>query len=116
MDARREVLEVPGGSDPTPGACGSRQPACGLECAAASGSTGTTATRLYNHYYTPNPAEWDCGNGSHNKGLSTVRSLHIGGVNVLLCDGSVRFVTNAIDLNTWRGLATRSGGEVINID
>jgi prepilin-type processing-associated H-X9-DG protein len=64
---------------------------------------------LYNHYYTPNPVgKWDCGNGSHNKALSAAGSYHPGGVNLLLGDGSVRFVSN----NTT--LATRAGGEVIS--
>ncbi len=41
------------------------------------------------------------------------RSQHTGGVNAALGDGSVRFYTNSIDLLTWRGLGTRTGGEVI---
>jgi prepilin-type N-terminal cleavage/methylation domain-containing protein/prepilin-type processing-associated H-X9-DG protein len=40
------------------------------------------------------------------------RSQHSGGVNVAMADGSVRFVTNGIDLAVWRALGTRSGGEV----
>ena len=28
---------------------------------------------LYNHYHTPNPAHWDCGNGFHNKALATAK-------------------------------------------
>jgi prepilin-type N-terminal cleavage/methylation domain-containing protein/prepilin-type processing-associated H-X9-DG protein len=44
-------------------------------------------------------------------GWFTARSRHPGGVNILLCDGSVRFVSNGIDPNTWRSLSTRSGGE-----
>jgi prepilin-type processing-associated H-X9-DG protein len=43
----------------------------------------------------------------------TARSYHSGGVNVLMMDGSVRFVSSSIDQNLWRGLGTRSGGEVI---
>jgi prepilin-type N-terminal cleavage/methylation domain-containing protein/prepilin-type processing-associated H-X9-DG protein len=41
------------------------------------------------------------------------RSYHNGGVNILLMDGSVRFVANAIDPMTWRALGTRAGGEVV---
>jgi prepilin-type N-terminal cleavage/methylation domain-containing protein/prepilin-type processing-associated H-X9-DG protein len=43
----------------------------------------------------------------------TSRSHHAGGVNVLLMDGSVRFVTNAIPAGAWRALGTRAGGEVV---
>jgi prepilin-type N-terminal cleavage/methylation domain-containing protein/prepilin-type processing-associated H-X9-DG protein len=42
----------------------------------------------------------------------TSRSYHSGGVNVLLMDGSVRFVTNGIVPATWQALGTRAGGEV----
>ena len=43
----------------------------------------------------------------------TSRSYHTGGVNVLLMDASVRFVTNGISQATWRALGTRAGGEVV---
>jgi prepilin-type N-terminal cleavage/methylation domain-containing protein/prepilin-type processing-associated H-X9-DG protein len=43
-------------------------------------------------------------------------SNHTNGVNLLLCDGSVRFVTNSITVATWRSLATRAGGEVPGSD
>lgn len=42
------------------------------------------------------------------------RSYHSGGVNTLMVDGSTRFISNNIDLATWRALGTRSGGEVAN--
>jgi prepilin-type processing-associated H-X9-DG protein len=44
---------------------------------------------------------------------TTAASRHSGGVHVLLCDGSVRFVNSSIDLGTWRALGTRAGGEVV---
>ena len=44
---------------------------------------------------------------------ATSRSRHTGGVHVLLGDGAVRFVSDNIDLNTWRALGTMSGSEVI---
>jgi prepilin-type processing-associated H-X9-DG protein len=43
----------------------------------------------------------------------TSRSYHTGGVNVVLMDGSVRFVTNDIAPATWRALGTRASGEVV---
>ncbi|QDV39148.1 DUF1559 family PulG-like putative transporter [Tautonia plasticadhaerens] len=44
------------------------------------------------------------------------RGQHPGGVNLLLADGSVRFIKDAIDLATWRALSSRAGGEVISGD
>jgi prepilin-type processing-associated H-X9-DG protein len=44
----------------------------------------------------------------------TARSYHNGGVNVLLMDGSVRFVTSGLSMATWRALGTRAGGEVVD--
>jgi prepilin-type N-terminal cleavage/methylation domain-containing protein/prepilin-type processing-associated H-X9-DG protein len=42
-------------------------------------------------------------------------SYHTNGVNVLMCDGSVRFVATSIDLATWRAVGTRAGGEVLTL-
>jgi prepilin-type processing-associated H-X9-DG protein len=42
---------------------------------------------------------------------AAARSRHIGGVNAAMCDASVRFVADDVDLRTWRALATRDGGE-----
>jgi prepilin-type N-terminal cleavage/methylation domain-containing protein/prepilin-type processing-associated H-X9-DG protein len=41
----------------------------------------------------------------------SARSRHSGGVSVAMCDGSVGFVSNEIDLATWQALATGQGGE-----
>ncbi len=43
-------------------------------------------------------------------------SLHPGGANVLLGDGSVRFIKQSINLYTWQALSSRSNGEVISAD
>ncbi len=68
---------------------------------------------LYNHYYSPNSRLPDCGNAYHNYALTAARSQHTGGVQVLLCDGSVRFVGENINLPTWHALGSRAGGEVL---
>ncbi len=47
---------------------------------------------------------------------TTANSFHSGGVNVLLFDGSVRFVSYGIGLPTWRALGTRNGQEVLGND
>src|SRR5262249_2894111 len=74
---------------------------------------GHYADANYNHHLLPNDPRPDCSNASHNPGQAAARSAHPGGVNVLLGDGSVRFVTNRVDPVTWQGLATRAGGEVL---
>jgi prepilin-type N-terminal cleavage/methylation domain-containing protein len=42
----------------------------------------------------------------------TARSFHTGLVHVALMDGSVRSISENIDIRTWRALSTRNGGEV----
>lgn len=44
---------------------------------------------------------------------TTASSRHPGGVNVMLCDGSVRSVNSSVDLTTWRGVGSRNGREVL---
>ena len=44
------------------------------------------------------------------------RSRHPGGVNGLLCDGSVRYFKDSIALPAWQGLSTMRGGEVLSSD
>lgn len=43
----------------------------------------------------------------------TSRSFHTGMVNSLMMDGSTRSFSENIDINVWRGLGTRAGGEVV---
>jgi prepilin-type N-terminal cleavage/methylation domain-containing protein/prepilin-type processing-associated H-X9-DG protein len=43
-------------------------------------------------------------------------SLHPGGANLLLLDGSVRFVKDGVDVGIWTALGTRAGGEVVSAD
>lgn len=44
---------------------------------------------------------------------SSARSLHTGGIHVLQCDGSVRFLSEDISMTTYRALSTIQGSEVI---
>jgi prepilin-type N-terminal cleavage/methylation domain-containing protein/prepilin-type processing-associated H-X9-DG protein len=79
---------------------------------------GDYRSTIYNHYLTPNSRQFDCLGPSvpHNPAWKAARSLHPGGVNVLFCDGHVTFVKDSVASPTWRGLSTRSGGEVISAD
>lgn len=76
---------------------------------------------LYNHVAGPNRGVPDCGTGtpprSPNDGMSGgsvgARSMHPGGVNLLMMDGAVRWVREGVAVDVWRALATRAGGEVV---
>ena len=46
-------------------------------------------------------------------GLYAARSRHPGAVHVGLCDGSVRGISDAIDLTTWHRLGARNDGQVV---
>jgi len=58
-----------------------------------------------------------CTGGAGDQGAyAGSRSRHPGGINVLMGDGSVRFIKNSINMPTWIGLNTMGSGEVISAD
>ncbi|MFM7242738.1 MAG: DUF1559 domain-containing protein [Planctomycetaceae bacterium] len=81
---------------------------------------------VFHGYYQPNTPQPDtfqfasyC-NNLPDQGLPCItgseiqlaaRSKHPGGVMAGLCDGSVRFVSDAVDLTAWRALSTSQAGE-----
>ena len=89
---------------------------------------------LYQHNRTPNsgtPDEFRTGmcnstpqapcigtypDWSTRKVILSARSMHTSGVNVLMGDGSVRFIHNSISLQTWQALSSFNGGEVFSGD
>lgn len=80
---------------------------------------GFYSATLYNHVAPPNWQGFDCGNWSSiidapgEYGIVSARSLHSGGAQITLGDASVRFVSSSIDLQVWRSVGTRNGGEVL---
>lgn len=108
----RQILEIPGGADTTPSACSS--PASGTWNAerGAKWILGNYGNTLYNHFRGPNPPSWDCMNMQQQKAIASARGRHPGGVHVLFCDGSVRFVADAVDLAAWRAAGTRAGDDL----
>jgi len=43
-------------------------------------------------------------------------SYHPGGANAVMCDGSVKFFKESVNLQVWMGLGTRAGGEIVSSD
>ena len=71
-------------------------------------ATATTAIPLNRVIKVPkNIGDWP-----NNYGFA---SRHTGGGNFGLCDGSVRFLSESVDVATYRALATISSGEVNSI-
>ncbi len=114
-DLKREVFVISGGSPTTPSACAAATAGGGTWSGVrgAKWVNGHYGDALYNHYYGPNSKNPDCGNAYNNYALTAARSWHVGGVQVLLCDGSARFVSENININIWHALGSRGGGEVI---
>lgn len=68
----------------------------------------------YLHASPPNSRS--CGFFSVSRAVMPPSSRHPGGVQMILCDGATRFVSNTVDLPTWRGLGSRAGQEVLAED
>ena len=74
---------------------------------------GTGFTTIYNHIDTP--GQKSC--AFHpNRYVIPPNSGHDNGVNVLMCDGSVRFVPQTISIVTWRALGSKDGGDIAGGD
>ncbi len=88
---------------------------------------GAPGHSMYNHRRPPNDRGVDCRGGLPHSSRTNywwdrlshdvaARSRHPGGVNALACDGSVKFVKQAVDARVWQSLGSRNGGEVIGGD
>jgi len=67
----------------------------------------------YYHWWEPNSHIPDCAKWAPLRSLwQMARSHHPGGVNVSFVDGSVHFVCDTVDVETWRALGSRNGGEL----
>ncbi len=75
---------------------------------------------LGNVLLAPNPKYPNCSsNGAASldaPGMYTLSSFHPGGGNVLLCDGSVKFLKDSTNLATVWSLGSRAQGEVVSAD
>jgi len=112
-DARRVMWMMPGGADPSAAACGPAGSGSWYAERGAKWIVGNYGNTLYNHADPPNPPGWDCLNTQQQKAWAAARSNHPGGVNVLFCDGGVRFVRDTVSPTAWRAMGSRAGGEVV---
>jgi hypothetical protein len=75
---------------------------------------GLVVATYYTHTLNPNARLRDCiFFGDLNRAHLAPRSYHAGGIQLVLGDGSVRFISDNINNPTWRALGTRNGGEVL---
>ena len=110
LPAADTLLDLCGGYNGTPAVF---QPDGGREW-----RRGDFVGTFYNHAAGPNPPFPDCSvvnlPGAYLPepgGLHAADSYHPDGVNVLALDGAVHFTADGVDLQLWRALATRAGGE-----
>ncbi len=73
-------------------------------------------TGYYSHTLTPNSTLYDCGSSDYARSHQAPRSRHPGGANIGMADGSVKFIKNTVNANTFYALGTRGGGEIISAD
>ena len=68
----------------------------------------------------PNPQYFNCtantGDSLMSPGVWGLSSYHPGGANVLMSDGSVKFLKNSTNMITIWALGSRAQGEVISSD
>jgi prepilin-type N-terminal cleavage/methylation domain-containing protein/prepilin-type processing-associated H-X9-DG protein len=81
---------------------------------------GTEAQTMFNTVVPPNSKTYPwayCSDGQiGGAAFCSANSNHPGGVNVLMGDGSVKFIKDSISQQTWLALGTRAGGEVLSSD
>ena len=111
--AQTAVWEIASTRPVSPEACANRSNGSWYGFRGEKWIIGNYGNTLYNHFYAPNSHEHDCMNIRQQSGFMAARSMHVGGVNTLYGDGSVRFESQSIDLNIWRELSTRAGREVV---
>ncbi|MDV6034187.1 MAG: DUF1559 domain-containing protein [Phycisphaera sp. RhM] len=79
----------------------------------ASWIRGVPYATVINGYMTPNFRIPDV--GMHGRGFYASRSHHTGGSHHAMLDGSVHFITNSVDRQTYHALFSRDGHETVQL-
>ncbi len=84
-------------------------------------ANGAMGYSMFNTVAPPNYNLWggcrmDCCVQAEHDHYVNAMSNHPGGVNVVMADGSARFIKNSISMATWWALGTKNNGEVITSD
>jgi prepilin-type N-terminal cleavage/methylation domain-containing protein/prepilin-type processing-associated H-X9-DG protein len=124
----RQGVAPPGGFGSYPSSFPTQAQVNGWGVACQTGSLSTQSSYMGNMWHvglhgstlfdTQAPPNWPYPNcTSHcsgcamdGAGIYPARSRHTGGVHILLCDGSVRFASDNINLTTWQNLGARNDG------
>jgi prepilin-type N-terminal cleavage/methylation domain-containing protein/prepilin-type processing-associated H-X9-DG protein len=91
-------------------------------CLGQSWAYGHMLMTLGNVLWSPNPPYPNCSttsvstNSSHEPAMCTLSSAHAGGANVLMCDGSVKFLKDSTSLQTIWALGSIAQGEIVSAD
>ncbi|NLF70733.1 MAG: DUF1559 domain-containing protein [Candidatus Anammoximicrobium sp.] len=107
VDSVFDALAAANGGQQTIGQYGFWHSAGGL---AIVDATLTTLAPL--NYRTDADHVWDA---SACLRTTSFGSLHSGGANFALVDGSVRFISDSVDRTVYRALSTRAGGEIASL-
>jgi prepilin-type N-terminal cleavage/methylation domain-containing protein/prepilin-type processing-associated H-X9-DG protein len=120
---RTDMLVIPNQTslDATYVTCRSQTPTSAVPLTSRQGMSwvmGEMCCTNYNHVAPPNSLT--CAGVNFPGSMANMAmqvppsSQHPGGVNVLMGDGSARFIKSTVALQTWRALGTRNGGETIS--
>ncbi len=97
----------------------SRTPTSSLDGEDSSGQrwfVGYASCTRYNHVLTPNMSSCSISDNTGRESEYAASSRHSGGVNVLFCDGSVKFIKSTVATGPWWSIGSRSNGDIVSAD